>query len=237
MDEPQTQPTRSRRPSARDAKRAVRAAQAGHSIPLHHPQDSLLRGARRGRTRTDRAECRYDPRGDRHRVPRGRGGALDLEERGRRRSGRARAHAARHVPAADPGDRAARVHRSTPGIPRATCTIGGKNTVFAPAYGSPVHLQPRRRAPLRAHRGLPQLREARLPVEVAAPLRRDDLRARGPAGQQAPLRHGLQPHEVQRQGLHGVRDAPGARERHGRDGEDPVRRRMAWTRRPAGRRP
>ena len=33
MDQQQAQPTRSRRPNAREAKRAVRAAHAGQSVP------------------------------------------------------------------------------------------------------------------------------------------------------------------------------------------------------------
>ena len=54
-----------------------------------------------------------------------------------------------------------------------------------------VRPRPRRRAPLRDDRGLPELREARLRLAVAPPLGRDRLRAGRRAGQQAALRHGL----------------------------------------------
>ena len=47
-----------------------------------------------------------------------------------------RAYAARHAPAADPGDGAARVTQLARN-PARNVLIGGKNTVFAPAYGSP----------------------------------------------------------------------------------------------------
>ena len=227
MEEAQPQQgVRGRRGNARDAKRSARAALAGHVGPVHHAQDPGVRGAGRGRPRAHRAQCRHDPRGNRDRVPRGRRGARGLEEGRRRRAGRARAHAAGPVPAADPGERAARVHP-------ARAQSRAQRADRRPAHGLraglrlALHLQPGRGAPLRQHRGLPQLREARLPVEIAAPLRRHDLRARRPAGQQAALRHGLQPHEVQRQVLHGIRDPPRAGEGHGRDGEDPVRRRLA----------
>ena len=227
MDEQQTPqapaPARGRRPSARDAKRVARAAQAGHSIPyitrkipyyevlgeeglalIEQNADTILEEI--GIEFREDAEALSiwknagaDVQGERVRMPRGMCRQLIQATAPREFMQHAR------NPARNVHDRR-QEHR------------------FRAGLWLPVHLQPRRRSPLRAHRGLPQLREARLPVEVAAPLRRDDLRAGGPAGQQAPLRHGLQPHEVQRQGLHGVRDTPGARERHGRDGEDSVRR-------------
>ena len=237
MDEPQSQQTVRGRRGKRPRRQAQRPRGARRPVgPVHHAQDPGLRGAGRRRPRADRAERRHDPRGDRDRVPRGRRGARGLEESRRRRAGRARAHAARPVPPAHPGERAARVHA-------ARAQSRPQRADRRPAHGFraglrlALHLQPGRGPPLRAHRGLPQLREARLPVEVAAPLRRHDLRARGPAGQQAALRHGLQPHEVQRQVLHGLRDPSRAGEGHGRDGEDPVRRRAGSTRRPASRRP
>ena len=78
-----------------------------------------------------------------------------------------------------------------------------------------VHPQPRRRPALRDDRGLPQLREAGLHQPDAPPRWRHALRAGRPAGQQAPLRDGLQPHPLLGPGVHGLRDAPqpGARTR------------------------
>jgi hypothetical protein len=94
--------------------------------------------------------------------------------------------------------------------PARSVAIGGKNTVFAPAYGSPS-CATSMRAALRAHRRLSQFRQARLRFERAAPLGRHDLRARRPAGQQASLRDGVQPYQVQRQAVHGLGDSSGAR--------------------------
>ena len=77
---------------------------------------------------------------------------------------------------------------------------------------------------LRHDRGLPQLREARLHEPAPAPQRRDGLRAGRRASQQAPPRHGLFAHPLQRQAVHGIGDRAGARARHGRDGAADVRR-------------
>ena len=100
-----------------------------------------------------------------------------------------------------------------------------------------VHPQPRRGPSLRAHRGFPEFRQARLHGALAASLGRHDLRAGRPAGQQAAFRHGLQPHQIQRQAVHGLGHAPRTRRRYGRDGEDRVRRRTSWTRPPGDREP
>ena len=227
MDEPQSQQTvRGRRGSARDAKRSARAALAGQSVPyitrkipvyevlgeeglalIERNADTILEEI--GIEFREDAEALEvwkkagaDVQGERVRMPRGLCRQLIQASAPREFTQHAR-NPARNV------------------------QIGGPHTVFAPAYGSPFiyNLDEGRR--YAQHRGLPQLREARLPVEVAAPLRRHDLRAGGPAGQQAALRHGLQPHEVQRQVLHGLGDPSRAGEGHGRDGEDPVRRRLA----------
>ena len=72
--------------------------------------------------------------------------------------------------------------------------------------------------PLRHDRGFPQFREAGAVLAMAAPFRRHDLRAGRRAGQQAPSRHGLQPHQLFRPRLHGLGDGrePGGRlHRHG----------------------
>ncbi len=90
-----------------------------------------------------------------------------------------------------------------------------------------VHPQPRRRPALRDDRGLPQLREADLHEHDPPPRRRDAVRAGRPAGQQAPLRDGLQPHPLLGQGVHGLghpsEPCPGL----GRHGAHRVRRRDA----------
>ena len=87
-----------------------------------------------------------------------------------------------------------------------------------------VRPRPRRRAALRHDRGLPQLREARLRLAVAPPLRRDGVRAGRPPRQQAPLRHGRGAPALLGQAVHGLRHPPAARTRHGRDGPHRLRR-------------
>ena len=89
-----------------------------------------------------------------------------------------------------------------------------------------VRPRPRQRAPLRDDRGLPQLRQADLHDAVPAPLGRHGLRAGRRAREQAALRHGLRAHALLRQGVHGLGDAPEPGRGHGRDGQDPVRRRL-----------
>ena len=107
-----------------------------------------------------------------------------------------------------------------------TVEIGGPNTVLAPAYGSPFvrDLDNGRRygtiedfrnfvkltymTPFLHHSGGTVCE----PVDVP--------------GQQAALRHGLRAHALLRQGVHGLGDAPEPGRGHGRDGEDPVRRRL-----------
>ena len=72
--------------------------------------------------------------------------------------------------------------------------------------------------PLRHDRGFPQLRQAGAVLALAAPFRRHDLRAGRRAGQQAPSRHGLQPHQIFRSRLHGLGDGRkpgGGFHRHG----------------------
>ena len=207
MDAHSRAPTaRARRPSGRDAKIAARTARSARLRPLHHPQHSLLRGAGRGGTGAARAQRRHHPGGDRHRLPRRPGVA--------RSCGRRPAPTCRASGCASRAACAARlVQRSAPREftqyarnPARNVVIGGKPHRVRPGLRLPVRAQPRRGAPLRADRGLPQLREARLRVDLAAPLRRHHLRAGRPAGQQAALRHGLQPHEVQRQAVHGLGD-------------------------------
>ena len=111
--------------------------------------------------------------------------------------------------------------------PARSVQIGGKNTVFVPAYGSPFVLRSRQRPPLRDHRRLPEFRQAGLHEPEPAPLRRHHLRA----GRPVPVnkRHFdmvYSPHQVQRQGVHGLGDRAGTRPGHRRDDQDPVRRQL-----------
>jgi trimethylamine--corrinoid protein Co-methyltransferase len=136
MEEQLAQTARGRRPSARDAKRAVRAAQAGHSIPyitrripcyevlneeglalIEHNADTILEEI--GIEFRDDAEALEiwkkagaDVQGERVRMPRGMCRQLIQASAPREFTQHAR-NPARSVP------------------------IGGPHTVFAPAYGSP----------------------------------------------------------------------------------------------------
>ena len=136
MEEQQAQTARGRRPSARDAKRAVRAAQAGHSIPyitrkipcyevlneeglalIERNADTILEEI--GIEFRDDAEALEiwkkagaDVQGERVRMPRGMCRQLIQASAPREFTQHAR-NPARSVP------------------------IGGPHTVFAPAYGSP----------------------------------------------------------------------------------------------------
>ena len=121
--------------------------------------------------------------------------------------------------------------------PARSVVIGGKNTVFAPAYGSPFVRnldEGRRYARIEDFRNFVKLAYM---SRFAAPLGRHDLRAGRSAGQQAPLRHGVQPPEIQRQGVHGIGHRAGARRRLGRDGATSCSAPTSTIRRPAGRRP
>ena len=82
--------------------------------------------------------------------------------------------------------------------------IGGTHTVFAPAYGSPFVRDldgGRRYGTIEDFRNFVKLAYT---DAVPAPLGRHGLRAGRPAGQQAPLRHGLCAHALLRQAVHGL---------------------------------
>ena len=236
--QPQSSPSaRTRRPSGREAKRAARAARRTPSMPYITRKIGVYEVLDEEGLATDRAQCRHDPRGDRHRVPRRPGGARRSgKAAGADDRGRARA-LSRAACAAASSRRPRRANSSsTRAIRRAASPIGGKHTVFAPAYGSPFVRnldEGRRYATIEDFRNFVKLAYM---ATVAAPLRRHDLRAGRPAGEQAASRHGVQPHEVQRQAVHGLGHAPGARAGLRRDGEDPVRRPSTSIRRPASRR-
>ena len=89
-----------------------------------------------------------------------------------------------------------------------------------------VRVGPRRRAPLRHARGLPQLRQAHLCLALAAPLGRHGVRAGRRAGQQAPPRHGVRAHPLLRQAVHGLGHERRARRRFHRDVPAAVRGRL-----------
>ena len=189
---------------------------------LHRPQHPDLRHPFGRKPSPHREDCRPHPGRNRHRVPRRCRGARPLEARrreNRRRAGQIRAgHAAR-----DPENRAGGVH--------ATCAQPGqfradrrkKRGVFA---GLRLALRDgyRQGPPLWHDRGFPQFREAGAVLALAAPFRRHDLRAGRRAGQQAPSRHGLQPHQIFRSRLHGLGDGREQGGRFDRHGADRLRR-------------
>ena len=106
--------------------------------------------------------------------------------------------------------------------PERSVQIGGNHLVLVPAYGPPFirNLEEGRR--YATIEDFQNFVKARLHEPVPAPLRRHRLRARGPARQQAPPGHGVQPHALERQALHGLGDGARARPGHRRNGEDPV---------------
>ena len=185
---------RSRAPPQRPRRQARLARRPRRLLDsLHHPQDPLLRGAERGRPGAARAQRRHHSGGNRHRFPRRSRGARDLEG-GRRRRARASACISPR------GMCRSLVQRTAPREftqharnPARNVVIGGKNTVFAPAYGSPFVRnldEGRRYARIEDFRNFVKLAYMR---RLAAPFGRHDLRAGRSAGQQAAPRHGLQP--------------------------------------------
>ena len=185
--------------------------------PVPDPQARPVRGPRRGRPGAHRGERRHDPRGGRPRVPRRRRGARAPPRGRRRRRRRPRPLPARDVPPDRPGHRPAPVHpvRAQPGAERRDRRDAHG---LRPELRLAVRARPRRRPALRHDRGLPQPREADLRLAVPPPLGRDGLRAGRRPGQQAPPRHGLFAHPLQRQAVHGLGDGAGTGARHGRDG-------------------
>ncbi len=225
MDEPQAASPRAHRAGGREAKRAARSARAGISMPYITRRIGVYEVLdEEGLATIERnadiilAEIGIEYRDDPEALAVWKAAGADIDgERVRCPPGMCRSI----VQASAPRDFIQHARNPARSVP-----IGGKHTVFAPVVRVALRAQPRRGPPLRDHRGLPQLRQARLHGAVAASLRRHDLRAGRPAREQAALRHGVQPHEVQRQAVHGLGDAPGARAGLGRDGEDPVRRRV-----------
>ncbi len=183
---------RSRRGGGRAGRQQQRAAAVVASQPFLTRALTAGRARLRGGSRAARAQCRDHPARGRHRGPR-------LPERGRplRRCRRRRRRRSGALPAgAVPPTRRRRRRRptpSTPAIPPAPSRSGAMATVFAPNYGSPfVH-------DLDAGRRYATLADFENFVRLAylapapAPLRRDGVRARRRAGQQAAPRHGVRP--------------------------------------------
>ena len=187
------------------------------------PRAQAVRGPRRGGPVAHRAQRGHDPRGGRDHLPRRPGRARDRPPGRRRRRRRAGPVPARDVPPDHPGVGAPDLHpaRPQPGTDRPA-----RRPVHGPRaeLRQPVRARPGQRPALRDARGLPQLREARVHDAAPPPLGRDGLRAGRHPGQQAPPRHGLFAHQVQRQAVHGLGHPPDARRRHRRAGEDRVQR-------------
>ena len=118
--------------------------------------------------------------------------------------------------------------------PPAVVEIGGKSVVFSPAYGSPFVMDLDKGRRYGTIEDFQQLREAGAVLALAAPFRRHDLRAGRRAGQQAPSRHGLQPHPLFRPRLHGLGDGREPGRGFDRHGAHRLRRRF---RRPELRHP
>ncbi len=230
MDQPQVSASgHARRPSGRDAKRASRAARAASSIPyitrkipyyevlgeeglatLEHNADTILE------------EIGIDFRDDPEALAIWKEAGADVQGE--------RVHFARGMCRSLIQKSAPREFTQHARNPERSVVIGGKNTVFAPAYGPPFVRsldEGRRYARIEDFRNFVKLAYM---SGVAAPLGRHDLRARRSAGEQAPSRHGVQPLEIQRQGFHGFGHCARARRRFRGHGQHRVRRR---TRRPA----
>ena len=154
---------------------------------------------------THRAERRHDPPGGRHRVPRRPGRARDAPRRPAPTS-RASASASRAGCAARSSRRPRRASftQYARNPERTTSRSAGSAHRPRPELRLAVRPRPRPRPALRHDRGLPQLREARLHEPAPPPQRRHGLRAGRRAGQQAPPRHGLFAHPLQRQAVHGL---------------------------------
>ena len=167
-----------------------------------HAHDEAVRDRRRRRPVDHRAHRRHHPRRGRHRGPRLPRGAADLRRRRCPRRRHPRALPPWHVPR----DRLAGAGAVHPARPQPDELRRDRRQAHGvrPELRLAVRARPRPRPPLRHPRRLPELREARLHDAVVAPLGRHRVRTRRRARQQAPPRHGVQPHQVQRQGVHGL---------------------------------
>ena len=201
---------RSGAPVVADARRAApRARRPGAS--RSSPGRSRRTRCSAKRASRSSSERRHDPRGGRHRLP--------------RRPGRARSCCATPAPTST-GERvrfprglcrsivqatAPRgVHAVRAQPASTTCMIGGTHRCSRPNYGSPfVHDldRGRRYGTIEDFRNFVKLAYSSPWLHHS---RRHGVRAGRPAGQQAPLRHGLRAHPLQRQAVHGLGDAAAA---------------------------
>ena len=180
-----------RRTGGRAARQARPRRGPRRARPVPDPDADALRGARRGGPGAHRAERRHDPRGGRPRVPRRSRGPPAVRDAGADVAGRARALPARACAARSSRRRRRANSPSTRATRRATSTSAACTRSSRPNYGSPFVRDLDNGRRYGTHRGLPQLREARLHGALPAPLGRHGLRAGRRAGQQAPPRHGL----------------------------------------------
>jgi trimethylamine--corrinoid protein Co-methyltransferase len=136
VDEQQAQPTRGRRPSARDAKRAARAARAGISVPYITRKIPCYRvlgeeglAAIENNADTILEEIGIDFREDPEALSIWKAAGADVQgERVRMPRGMCR----QLIQATAPREFVQQARN-----PARNVLIGGNNTVFAPAYGSP----------------------------------------------------------------------------------------------------
>ena len=188
-----------RRPDDRDERATLRRPRSppGGAPPrrrregaVHHAHADAVRGALRGGAGADRGERRHDPRAGRDRLPRRAGRARAVRGAGADVDGervRFPRGLCRQLVQATAPQTFTQVARN----PAHSVDFGGTSTIFAPAYGSPFVRDlddGRRYGTIEDFRNFVKLAYA---VAVPAPLRRHRLRAGRPAGQQAPLRHGL----------------------------------------------
>ena len=172
--------------------------------PLPDPEAAAGRGRLDRRPRGHRAQRRHPPPGGRHRdrqLPRG---GRDLPARRRRRPGLPGPLRAGHVPRSSSRRPRRAPSPSVARNPARSVVIGDPHMVLVPTYGSPfIHNldDGRRYATIEDFRNFVKLTYT---SHDPAPRRRDAVRAGRPAGQQAPLRHGLQPHPLLRPGVHGL---------------------------------
>jgi trimethylamine--corrinoid protein Co-methyltransferase len=136
MNEPQVEPSRTRRPSGRDAKRASRAARAASSvpyitrkIPYYEVLDEAGLAQLEANADTILEEIGIDYRDDPEALEIWKAAGADV--RGER------VHCARGMCRALIQRSAPREFTQHARNPARNVVIGGRNTVFAPAYGSP----------------------------------------------------------------------------------------------------
>ena len=207
------------------------------SFPTSRGKIPVLRGARHRGAGAARAQCRHHPGGDRHRLSGRRGGAADLckdagadvkGERVRFPRGMCRTIVRRSAP---------REFTQYARNPARNVVIGGNRTVFAPAYGSPFVRnldEGRRYARIEDFRNFVKLAYMATslhhsggticePVDLPVNKRHFDM-------VYSHMKYSDKPYM-------GSVTHPERARRHGRDDEDPVRRRVHGSRHRQAARP